>query len=177
MNPQEIFKNTQIDLSQLPTASDLAWRPLQRAYRQLLLLSSILRCAVFIALITIAFPFVEVPVWLPLVAYLFVIAFTLLQILAIFMGFPYKGYALRTHDILYKTGWLYKKQIAVPFTRIQHVETRQGIFERAFGLSKINIYTAGGQSSDITIPGLPEDVATRLKEFILRETTARDEEE
>ena len=177
MKQQEIFQNTQIDLSQLPAASDLVWRPLQRSYRQLLLLSSVLRCAVFIALITIVTPFVNIPIWLPFIAYIVVIAFTLFQILAIFLGFPYKGYAQRTHDVLYKTGWLYKKQIAVPFIRIQHVETRQGVFERAFGLSKINIYTAGGQSSDITIPGLPEDDARQLKEFILRETTSRDEEE
>jgi membrane protein YdbS with pleckstrin-like domain len=72
---------------------------------------------------------------------------------------------------------LYKQQIAVPFNRIQHVDIRQGILERAFGLSKLNVYTAGGQSSDITIPGLRDDQAQRLKEYILRETTTQDEQE
>lgn len=177
MMPQEIFQNTQIDLALLPAVRDLEWKPLQSSYRRLLLLSTALWCAIFIAGITIAIPVVPLPTWIPLLAYVIVIAFTLLQLLFIVKGFPYKGYGLRMHDILYKSGWLYKKQIAVPFNRIQHVDIRQGVFERAFGLSKLNIYTAGGQGSDITIPGLMDEEAQRLKEYILRKTTVQDEEE
>jgi membrane protein YdbS with pleckstrin-like domain len=177
MMQQEIFQNTQIDLSVLPSVGELNWKPLQRSYKRLLLLSTVLWCAAFIAGITIAIPIVNVPIWVPLLAYGFVISVALLQLLFIVKGFPFKGYALRMHDILYKSGWLYKKQIAVPFNRIQHVDIRQGVFERAFGLSKLNIYTAGGNSSDITIPGLLDEDAQRLKEYILRETIAQDEEE
>jgi hypothetical protein len=109
-----------------------------------------------------------------MLAYAVVIVFTILQLISIYKGFVFKGYALRMHDILYKSGWLYKKQIAIPFNRIQHVDIRQGLFERAFGLSKLNVYTAGGQGSDITIPGLLDDDARKLKEYILRETTDAD---
>ncbi|HLF65197.1 MAG TPA: PH domain-containing protein [Saprospiraceae bacterium] len=177
MMQQEIFQNVQIDLSLLPSAGGLDWKPLQQSYRRLLLLSVGLWCAVLIAGITIAIPVTQLPTWVPLLAYAVVIVFSLLQVIFIIKGFPYKGYALRMHDILYKTGWLYKKQIAVPFNRIQHVDIRQGVFERAFGLSKLNIYTAGGQGSDITIPGLLDEEAQHLKEYILRKTTAQDEEE
>lgn len=161
----------------LPTADGLSWRPLEPAYRRLLLLSTAFSCAVFIALISLILPFTGLPMWVPLASVGFVLAFTLFQVFAIMMGFPYKGYAVRVRDVLYRTGWLFKKQIAVPLTRVQHVDMRQGMFERLFGLYRLNIYTAGGESSDITIPGLLEMDAQRLKEYILRETTWRDEEE
>jgi membrane protein YdbS with pleckstrin-like domain len=174
---QEIFQNTQVDLSQIPSATSVDWQPLQVAYRRILILSVISWTAFFVVAITITIPFVNVPQWVPLLAYALVALLSALQLFFIAKGFPFKGYALRMHDILYRSGWLYKQQIAVPFNRIQHVDIRQGIFERAFGLSKLNVYTAGGQSSDITIPGLREAEAQRLKEYILRETIQQDEEE
>jgi membrane protein YdbS with pleckstrin-like domain len=170
MMQQEIFQNGQVDLAALPSVADLTWKPLQASYKKLLLLSVGLWCAVFIAGITIAIPLMRVPVWVPLLAYALVILLSIVQVVFVIKGFPFKGYALRQHDILYKYGWLYKNQIAVPFNRIQHVDTRQGIFERSFGLSKLNIYTAGGQGSDITIPGLLDADAQQLKEYILRQT-------
>jgi membrane protein YdbS with pleckstrin-like domain len=177
MMQQEIFQNHQVDLAQIPSAGEITWKPLQAAYRRILILSAVSWSAFFIVGITIAIPFVNMPDWISLLAYLLVVFLAIVQLAFIVKGFPYKGYALRMHDILYKSGWLYKQQIAVPFNRIQHVDIRQGVFERAFGLSKLNVYTAGGQGSDITIPGLPEDEAQRLKEYILRETTQQDEEE
>ncbi len=177
MMQQEIFQNSQIDIALLPSVNDLEWKPLQPSYRRLLLLSTALWCAVFIAGITISIPLINLPIWISLLAYAVVIVISLLQLLFIVKGYPFKGYGLRMHDILYKTGWLYKNQIAVPFNRIQHVDIRQGVFERAFGLSKLNVYTAGGGGSDITIPGLLDEEAQRLKEFILRKTTVQDEEE
>ena len=177
MRQQEIFENGQVDLSLLPSADHLEWKPLQPSYKRLLVLSSLLWCAAFIAGITIASPMAAIPRWVPLAGYATIVLITLLQLISIYKGFAFKGYALRMHDILYKSGWLYKKQIAIPFTRIQHVDIRQGLFERTFGLSKLNIYTAGGQGSDITIPGLLDDDARKLKEYILREITEADEEE
>lgn len=174
---QEIFQNNQIDLSQLPAARDIEWQPLQPAYRQLRLLNTTLWSAAGIAAVSIILPLAPVHVWIPLAAYALVVLFTALQVLFIVRGFPYKGFALRSRDIFYRTGWLYKRQTSVPYNRIQHVDLRQGVFERAFGLCKLNIYTAGGQSSDITIPGLTDDTAQQIKEYILRETISQDEEE
>ena len=174
---QEIFQNGQVDILSLPTADGLTWTPLEDRYRRLLLLSTAFASAVFIAGVSLTLPLMEVPPWVALSAVGIILLIAAIQTLAIVKGFPYKGYAIRTHDLLYRTGWLYKKQIAIPFSRVQHVEIRQGIFERVFGLHRLNVYTAGGDSSDLTIPGLPERTAQRLKEFILRETTTRDEEE
>jgi len=82
------------------------------------------------------------------------------------LGFPKKGYLLRERDISYKTGLIFYKQISVTFNRIQHVEVSQGILGKIFHLSSVKIFTAGGNASDLSIPGLLSAAAQKLKEFI-----------
>lgn len=82
------------------------------------------------------------------------------------LGFPKKGYLLRERDISYKTGLIFYKQISVTFNRIQHVEISQGILGKIFHLSSVKIYTAGGNASDLSIPGLHSADAQKLKAFI-----------
>jgi len=82
------------------------------------------------------------------------------------LGFPKKGYLLRERDVSYKTGIIYYKQISVPFNRVQHVEVSQGVLGKIFHLSSVKIYTAGGNASDLSIPGLAVADAQKLKTFI-----------
>ena len=82
------------------------------------------------------------------------------------LGFPRKGYLVRENDISFKKGLIAYKQTSVPFNRIQHVEVNQGILAKIFKLSTVKIYTAGGTSSDLSIPGLPVETAHKLKAFL-----------
>lgn len=82
------------------------------------------------------------------------------------LGFPRKGYLVRERDVSYKKGLITFKQTTVPFNRIQHVEVNQGVLEKLFHLSSVKIYTAGGSSSDLSIPGLPVGDAQKLKSFL-----------
>jgi hypothetical protein len=90
--------------------------------------------------------------------------------------YAHKGYALRENDVLYKSGWLWKRKVAVPYNRIQHVEIRRGPMEELLRLRKLEIYTAGGSSSDLSIPGLDPEQAEKLRSFISLKT-GMDEEE
>lgn len=82
------------------------------------------------------------------------------------MGFPKRGYILRERDITYSKGWLFHSVTTIPFNRIQHSDVSQGPIERKFKLSTLKIYTAGGSSSDLSIPGLEAGEAQILREFI-----------
>ena len=83
-------------------------------------------------------------------------------------AFKKKKYALREKDIVYLKGLIWSKRIAIPFNRIQHAEVKQGPVERFYGLHNLKIFTAGGSSSDLSIPGLKEENALKLKNFILK---------
>lgn len=77
-------------------------------------------------------------------------------------------YAIRERDLLVQSGVLFQRRSSVPHNRIQHVDTRQGPVERAFGLSQVVVYTASGLSSDGSIPGLAEEAAEALRDELAR---------
>ncbi|WP_297092353.1 PH domain-containing protein [uncultured Draconibacterium sp.] len=82
------------------------------------------------------------------------------------LGFPRKGYLVRENDISFKKGILFYKETSVPFNRIQHVEVTQGVLAKAYKISTLKLFTAGGNSSDLSIPGLPKNQAQQLKDFL-----------
>ena len=73
-------------------------------------------------------------------------------------------------------GLIWYSSTVIPFNRVQHCEISQGPIERLFKLSELKIFTAGGASSDMSVPGLNPETAHRLKEYIVIKT-GMDEEE
>jgi membrane protein YdbS with pleckstrin-like domain len=178
MNP-EIFENHSIDIQALPNAEDANYQSLEKSYLRILI---IFQCIVFAILFGVyfvlkgldLFPPIDVPYhWIPIV----LLFFFILSLTLGYMGFFKKAYALRQRDILYKSGLIVRNQVAIPFNRIQHCEVQQGAIDRAFKIAKLKIYTAGGSSSDLSIPGLNIQTAERMKEFVLHKIIVSDEEE
>jgi membrane protein YdbS with pleckstrin-like domain len=89
-------------------------------------------------------------------------------------GFPYKAFAVREKDITYQSGWLIRNQKVCPFNRIQNCNIQAGVLERKYGLASLILYTAGTTGADITIPGLEQEEAERLRQFILSKINATD---
>ena len=172
-----IFKNEQVDLDQLPEVEDIAFHPLPAAYRNVLLISGGLFFLFILIGIVLLFTLVDgdKPIGMEWALFAWLILASLV-IGRIMITFPYKGYAIRERDIIYKKGWLWRSITTVPFNRVQHCDVKQGLLERQFDLSSLNVYTAGGQNSDLTIPGLGFQTAERYKAYILK-TISSDEEE
>ncbi|SEH10767.1 hypothetical protein SAMN04487967_0049 [Natronorubrum sediminis] len=57
-------------------------------------------------------------------------------------------------------------ETAVPFVRVQHVDTQFGPVERVLGLSSVVVYTAGSRNADVRIPGLTPDRADDLQDTL-----------
>ncbi len=67
-------------------------------------------------------------------------------------------------DALYlERGVLTRVETAVPYVRVQHVDTQRSPVDRALGLSSVVIYTAGSRGADVTVPGLTPERAKRLR--------------
>ena len=100
-------------------------------------------------------------------------AWIVLLIITLFLSYKeyfVRGYVLREHDITYKHGWIFHYEITVPFNRIQHTEIKDGPIDRLFTLCELEIYTAGGSASDLSLSGLDPVDAAKLKEFISTKT-------
>lgn len=95
--------------------------------------------------------------------------FILLLIIVLFsaISFKKKGFAFREHDVLYRQGILATNTIIIPYNRIQHVALHEGLVAAFFGLAKIEIFTAGGSSSDIQIPGIEKEQAENIKQLLM----------
>ncbi len=70
---------------------------------------------------------------------------------------------VRDEGIDIQHGTLTVRRTLVPWLRVQHVDTRRGLFEQSFGLSTVVVHTAAGSH---TIPLLPEPEAEALRERI-----------
>ncbi len=164
----ENFSNSIITPENLPEIKSETFNLLDKKYRTILFI----RIAIFVlfaagALITFLFLFDEKPAIEFIIVAISVIALiTLYSVIITVFGFAKKGYLVREKDISFQKGLIVFKSTSVPFNRIQHVEVNQGILAKVFKLSSVKIYTAGGNASDLSIPGLPVEVAANLKSFL-----------
>jgi len=82
-------------------------------------------------------------------------------------SFQNMGYALRKHDLVFRKGWLFEKLHIIPLKKIQHCQVKRGPLERRYGLASLKIFTAGGTGADITLSGLTQQDAERLKDWLV----------
>jgi membrane protein YdbS with pleckstrin-like domain len=178
MNPtDELFNNPQLDVRQLPRAEALEQIYLEPAYKTVRVITGIIIAAVVIFIVWTLVMF-QPQTW-PYGFYAagIISIFSLWIIFYYRVSFQYMSYALREKDISFTSGWLWRSMTTVPFNRVQHCDIKQGILDRRFGISKLTIYTAGGQSTDLMIPGLLPDTAESLKNYILGTTEQSTEED
>lgn len=163
----ENFTNETIDTKKLPRFEEVTFSKLDPAYWTVIWVE-ILIVAVILSAAAIAGIFFDeklaakstlIYIGLPV---LFLSIFGLLR-----LGFLKKGFAFRQHDVLFRYGVIATKTIVIPYNRIQHVSLHEGLLSRYFGLAKIEIFTAGGSSSDIEIPGILKDEAESIKQLLM----------
>lgn len=164
----ELFQNQSISIEDLPSVDLNDFKPIEKSYKFFLHLRNGILLLVLFGLVLLLqyFGNTELPDWYFASGYIGIFVFWILSFVLVELGFPRKQYLLRRHDLLYKTGYLMQTMTAVPKNRIQHVEIRQSVLLRLFKLSKLVVYTAGGSSSDLSIPGLKPEDAELLKEHI-----------
>ncbi|UKT62305.1 PH domain-containing protein [Pedobacter mucosus] len=84
------------------------------------------------------------------------------------ISFKKRGYAIRTHDVIYKSGIIAETTTIVPLNRIQHIELNEGILSRIFKLGALQIFTAGGQTGHLNITGIPIAEAKSIRDLLLK---------
>lgn len=163
----ENFTNETIDTTQLPKFEEVTFTKLHAAYWKVLLIN----IGVLFLLIGLASALM---VWnIPeLEAYQLQIGAGILVIYGLLLlcyriGFQKKGFAFRMHDVLFRQGVIATNTMVIPYNRIQHVSLHEGIVSRMFGLAKIEIFTAGGHSSDLEIPGIEKQQAENIKQLLM----------
>lgn len=76
------------------------------------------------------------------------------------------GYRIDADELHIGHGVLTRVRTVVPFVRVQHIDVAQGPIERAFGVSRLMLHTAGTAHSLVVLPGLGTATAERLRDDI-----------
>lgn len=82
------------------------------------------------------------------------------------------GYVLREDDLVFRRGILFSRLVAVPYGRMQLVDITRGPIARALGLADLRLVTAAA-STDVTLPGLPEQAAADLRDELVARAESR----
>lgn len=164
----ETFTNSVVLPENLPEINERIFNPLDKKYLKILFIR-IFIISLFIIGGLLAFFFISdenIPTLAVIIISSVLAVAIIYSVLITFFGFPRKGYLVRENDISFHKGIITYKLTTVPFNRIQHVEVNQGILAKLFKLSSVKLFTAGGNASDLSIPGLPAEEAHKLKLFL-----------
>lgn len=109
----------------------------------------------------------KLPLWialLPLVAAI-ILAFWLVFIAP---GRTFGGWAYRldADELHTRSGLFIVSETVVPFRRVQHIDVARGPIERAYGVARLIVHTAGVAHSEVTLPGLTPDDAAQFRDLI-----------
>jgi len=168
------FTNIPIPFEELPQAEDIPLKAIERKYLMVRLFSDIIIFALLASgIFALQYMDKKPPFTIKENLSYIMLGVGILAIVTIIiglLGFKYKRFAVREKDIIFQTGLILRKKIHVPFNRVQHVEVNQGVIDRFLDLAKLKIFTAGGSKSDLSIPGLNNEDALKMKSFILQKT-------
>lgn len=172
-----MFVNPDVPVDSLPAAEQVDWQPLDPRYLRRLLLGRLIRNAIA-GLFAVGCHFLVAGLSLPwLTSEMLNGAWGVLGLMALrsfvwpFFSVPRRGYAIRDKDILYKDGVWWRDTMIVPFNRVQHAQTHSAPLDRRFGLARLSAFTAAPGGA-VTIPGLSEQTAERLRAYIVSKQRA-----
>lgn len=161
------FTNEKIDTTQLPRYEAVPLTALHPNYwKELLVARGLLVLVLTIALV-LALIFIEEFIDYRWIAATGFIVFVVLLLFVTNITYKKKAYAFRTHDVIFRSGIIATNTMVIPYNRVQHVALHEGWIARFFGLAKIEIFTAGGVSSDLEIPGIVKEEAENIKQLLM----------
>lgn len=74
--------------------------------------------------------------------------------------FPEQGMRVRS-------GVVWRKEIWLPIARLQHLDVNQGPLDRKWGMAGLVLHTAGTHDHELSLHGLPANVAHELREILM----------
>ena len=173
------FSNNPIEIDQLPKFEEVQLKGLHPKYINVLLFNFLLLFVLIIGVFSTLFYFKKDAfsnsTWILILVG--VLVFLAGLIVFTKLSFNKKGYAFREHDTIYKSGLISETTTIIPFNRVQHVALHQGFISRKLGLASMELFTAGGSSSDLEIPGLLLADAQIIKNLVSQKINPPKKEE
>jgi len=88
------------------------------------------------------------------------------------VSYRYVSYRVDADGLEIRSGVYFRSVTTVPKSRVQHTDVSQGPLQRGYGLATLTVHTAGTENAEVRLPGLPHDVALRIRDHLLPGNTA-----
>jgi len=81
--------------------------------------------------------------------------------------YRHASYRVNVNGIQIRRGVLWRAEISVPKSRVQHTDVTRGPIARGFGLATLVLHTAGTEHASVSLEGLPEDAALAIRDYLI----------
>lgn len=165
--PTETFTNEAIDIASLPKYEEISLTRPHADYWKIMCISFTLYFVFFSIIIALGAIYVADFNDIATITISGYLVFMVALFFILKISFKKRGYAIRTKDVIYKSGVIAESTTIVPLNRIQHIELNEGIFSRMYHLGTLQIFTAGGATGHLQISGIPIDEARSIRDLLL----------
>ena len=83
------------------------------------------------------------------------------------LRYRHASYRLGERGLWIRRGVLWRYEISVPKSRVQHTDVSQGPIQRRFDLGTLVLHTAGTQNAAVALSGLPHDTALAIRDYLI----------
>lgn len=163
------FTNDTLDIGNLPKYEEVPLNAVSKKYWNVVVINLIISLIILAVGLTtfLYFSIAARPyIYVVIGGY---IALTLILFALYKTDISKRGYAVREKDILYRSGIIAITTTIIPFSRIQHITLDEGLFSRMYQLGQLKIFTAGGSSGSLHIPGIEINQARKIKETLMKQ--------
>jgi hypothetical protein len=161
------FTNELIDTRTLPKFEEVQFTQLHPDYWKVIMINLAILFVILFGAAALTLIFNEEARFYMLETLLGLFVFWFVVCIISRISFAKKGYAFRTHDVLFRSGIIATNTTIIPYNRVQHVSLHEGLIVRKFGLAEIQIFTAGANGSDLEIPGILKEEAENIKQLLM----------
>lgn len=168
------FTNDTLDIDGFPKYEEVSLNAVSKKYWKVVLLNIIIFLLALAAGLAMLWQIAVASRPYIYVICLGYIAFSTLLILLYQTAIRRRGFAIREKDILYRSGIIAISTTIIPFSRVQHIALDEGLFSRMYQLGQLRIFTAGGSSGSLHIPGIEIEQARQIKELLMKQINQAD---
>ncbi len=83
------------------------------------------------------------------------------------LRYRHASYRLGERGLWIRRGVVWRSEISVPKSRVQHTDVSQGPLQRRFDLATLVLHTAGTQHAAVTLGGLAHEMALEIRDHLI----------
>lgn len=83
------------------------------------------------------------------------------------ISYRHESYRVDDLGVEIRRGVVWRREITVPRSRVQHIDVSQGPLERRYGLGSLSIYTAGTDYAMVALRGVTHDRSLLIRDHLL----------